>query len=102
MLTSLYRGSSTRNTSPRHIGTHMDAPSHFSLGGATVDEIPLTHLVAPAAVVDTSARAAIDRQDRIKVKRFVTMGKSDWTESKRDYSAAEDRWGKKWGDNDSI
>ena len=27
-----------------HIGTHMDAPSHFAKGAPTVDEIPLSQL----------------------------------------------------------
>lgn len=41
-----------------HTGTHVDAPLHFSADGATVDEIPVTSLVAPLCVVDIAARAA--------------------------------------------
>lgn len=43
-----------------HTGTHMDAPLHFSADGASVDEIPISQLVVPLAIVDIRARAAED------------------------------------------
>ncbi len=43
-----------------HIGTHIDAPIHFSADGRTVEEIPVDDLVAPLAVIDISARADDD------------------------------------------
>ena len=43
-----------------HTGTHIDAPLHFSADGASVDEIPVSDLVAPLCVVDIAARAAED------------------------------------------
>ena len=36
-----------------HLGTHVDAPSHYIAGGATVDEIDPSVFVGPATVVDT-------------------------------------------------
>lgn len=33
-----------------HIGTHVDAPSHFMRDGATVDELPLDVLIGPVYV----------------------------------------------------
>jgi kynurenine formamidase len=44
-----------------HAGTHVDAPIHFSAGGATVDEIPLGNLIGPAVVIDVVAQAAANR-----------------------------------------
>ncbi|KAF8789143.1 Isatin hydrolase like protein [Argiope bruennichi] len=38
-----------------HGGTHLDAPCHFARGQWCVSDIPLTHLVVPAVVVDISA-----------------------------------------------
>ena len=35
-----------------HAGTHLDAPSHFVLGGPSVDMLPVDALCGPAAVVD--------------------------------------------------
>ena len=35
-----------------HTGTHVDAPSHFVPGGATVDEIALESVVGPVRVLE--------------------------------------------------
>jgi len=40
---------------PEHGGTHLDAPYHFFRQGWKVDEIPPSHLVSPAVVLDFSA-----------------------------------------------
>ncbi len=44
-----------------HGGTHLDAPIHFAERRRSVDEIPVTQLVAPGVVVDVSAACARDR-----------------------------------------
>ena len=41
-----------------HTGTHVDAPSHFVRGGATVDRIPVSRLVSDALLVDAPGRSA--------------------------------------------
>jgi kynurenine formamidase len=35
-----------------HLGTHLDAPSHFIKDGITVDRIPLQTLIGKAAILD--------------------------------------------------
>ena len=35
-----------------HSGTHVDAPMHFVLGGATIDQLPLEPFIGPARVID--------------------------------------------------
>jgi len=42
-----------------HVGTHMDAPNHFS-EGSTADKIPVEDLVLPLAVIDIQAKAERD------------------------------------------
>ena len=42
------------------MGTHFDAPIHFTADGATVDQIPVSNLVCPLAVLDLRARAAAE------------------------------------------
>ena len=42
-----------------HVGTHMDAPNHFS-EGSSVEKIPAEDLVLPLAVIDIKAKAARD------------------------------------------
>jgi len=45
-----------------HVGTHVDAPNHWVTGkdGPSVDQIPLSTFVAPAVVLDASAKVADD------------------------------------------
>ncbi|WP_131742837.1 cyclase family protein [Actinomadura roseirufa] len=45
-----------------HVGTHFDAPVHWATGrdGEDVSQVAPQRLVAPAAVLDVSARAAAD------------------------------------------
>ncbi len=52
--------SSYRYSAAEHGGTHLDAPIHFAEGRQTNDEIPLGHLIGPAAVIDVSGRAHPD------------------------------------------
>ena len=49
-------------TTGEHTGTHFDAPVHWVTGrsGEDVSQVPLTRLIAPAAVLDFSAQAAAD------------------------------------------
>jgi kynurenine formamidase len=47
-------------STPEHGGTHLDAPIHFAANGATTDRVRLEQLVAPAVVIDVSAKAAAD------------------------------------------
>jgi kynurenine formamidase len=47
-------------STPEHGGTHLDAPIHFAANGLTADRVPLEQLVAPAVVIDVSAKAAAD------------------------------------------
>jgi kynurenine formamidase len=50
---------------PEHGGTHLDAPIHFGEGKRTADEIPLEQLIAPAVVIDVTAKANADRDYRL-------------------------------------
>lgn len=48
-----------------HTGTHIDAPLHFSADGAAVDEIPVSSLVCPLAVIHIHERAASDADTQV-------------------------------------
>ncbi|WP_426954882.1 cyclase family protein [Muricoccus radiodurans] len=49
-----------RFTYGEHVGTHFDAPIHFTEDGATVDRIPVENLVLPLVVLDVRAKAEAD------------------------------------------
>jgi arylformamidase len=61
-----------------HIGTHVDAPAHQALGGATLDEIPLESLVTEAVTVDLSGRepGSIGRSELEPL--LGDLGEGDW------------------------
>jgi arylformamidase len=44
-----------------HAGTHVDPPSHFFPGGATVDALALDVLVGPVIVADLTAAGTVGR-----------------------------------------
>ena len=52
-----------------HTGTHFDAPIHWVTGrdGQDVSQVPLTRLIAPAAVLDFGAAAADDADFLLEV-----------------------------------
>jgi kynurenine formamidase len=52
-------------STPEHGGTHLDAPIHFAEAGHSVDRVPLERLVAPAVVIDITARANADPDYRL-------------------------------------
>jgi kynurenine formamidase len=43
-----------------HIGTHVDAPGHFTVGGRLAPELEPSELIVPAVVIDIARRAARD------------------------------------------
>jgi kynurenine formamidase len=53
-----YYYSAYRYSAAEHGGTHIDSPVHFAKGRNTVDEIPLTQLIAPGIVIDVTAQCA--------------------------------------------
>jgi kynurenine formamidase len=56
-------------TTGEHTGTHFDAPVHWVTGrdGQDVSQVPLTRLIAPAAVLDFTAQAAADADFLLEV-----------------------------------
>jgi len=50
---------------PEHGGTHLDAPVHFAVKGRSAEMVALEQLVAPAVVIDVSAKAAAHADYRL-------------------------------------
>ena len=60
---------------PEHGGTHLDAPIHFGEGKRTADQIPLEQLIAPAVVIDVTAKANADRDYRLTAEDVAQFEK---------------------------
>lgn len=50
-----------------HVGTHFDAPLHFSKDGASIDEIPIEKLVCSLAVIDVREKVARNDDYRLGI-----------------------------------
>jgi len=85
-----------------HIGTHVDAPGHFTIGGRLSPELQLSELITPAVVVDIADRAAHDPDATVTVddlRRFERRhGRIPRDAAVLMYSG----WGAKVGDADAY
>jgi kynurenine formamidase len=59
--------SSNEYSASEHGGTHADAPIHFARGGRTIEQVPLSEWIGPAAKIDVSAACAKDRDYMLTV-----------------------------------
>ncbi len=57
--------SSNSFCAPEHGGTHLDAPAHFSGTGESLEKVSVRKLIAPAVVLDVTAKAAKDPDYRL-------------------------------------
>jgi len=53
----------TKFTATTHTGTHADMPSHFIMGGATCENIPLDCFYGPAKLIRIAATGHITKAD---------------------------------------
>lgn len=84
----------TRLTLGAHTGTHVDAPSHFIEGGATIDTTPLTSLVGDAVALDLSRKkvgSGIGAEDLKPYQRRVGRGDIVLL-----YTGSSQFWGEEW------
>jgi kynurenine formamidase len=83
---------------PEHGGTHLDAPIHFDRNGKTIDQIPLRQLIAPAVVIDVTAKAAADADYRLSVDDVRTWEKRHGTIPAGAIVLLRTGWAKHWPD----
>ena len=71
-----------------HTGTHMDAPSHISRNGSTLDQLPVSQFCGRAVVLDVSREAVVTAEflrahhDSLYCADFLLL-----------YTGWEKRWG---------
>lgn len=59
-----------------HIGTQIDAPSHFIEGGIGLEALPVDSLLVPLAVIDVSDRARSDADTAVTVRDILEWEKA--------------------------
>ena len=83
---------------PEHGGTHLDAPIHFSKTGRTTEQIPLRQLIAPAAVIDVSAKAAADPDYRLTAEDVRAWEKAHGPIAPGTIILLRTGWSRRWPD----
>ncbi|MBV9497144.1 MAG: cyclase family protein [Acidobacteria bacterium] len=81
---------------PEHGGTHLDAPIHFSEKGKTADQIPLRQLIAPAVVIDVTAKTASDADYRLTVDDVKAWEAANGAIASGTAVLLRTGWGKRW------
>ena len=97
-----YYYSSNKIIAAEHGGTHMDAPVHFAEGGLTADQVPLTTLIGPAAVVDVSAAAAKNRDYRLSVEDLKNWETANGRLPDGAIVLMRSGWGQRWPDKEKY
>ncbi|HVR98325.1 MAG TPA: cyclase family protein [Thermoanaerobaculia bacterium] len=93
-----YFYSSNAFCTPEHGGTHLDAPIHFAEGKRTADQIPLEQLIAPAVVIDVSAKAAADPDYRVTLADLQAWEAKHGTIQPGTIVLLRTGWGARWPD----
>src|ERR1051325_2942264 len=87
---------------PEHGGTHLDAPIHFGEGKHTADQIPLTQLIAPAAVVDITDKTSADADYRLTADAVRAWEQQHGTIAPGTIVLLRTGWGSRWPDRKSY
>ena len=83
---------------PEHGGTHLDAPVHFDSAGASVEKIGLERLIAPAVVIDVSAKAAAHADYRLDVADIEAFEAANGPIDSGTIVLLRTGWSARWGD----
>ncbi|XP_048743057.2 LOW QUALITY PROTEIN: isatin hydrolase-like [Ostrea edulis] len=57
---------------PEHMGTHIDAPAHFSKDGWRTHQIPIEKLHGPGVIINVKSKVVNDPDYRVSVDNVLT------------------------------
>jgi kynurenine formamidase len=85
-----------------HIGTHVDAPGHFTPGGRLSPELHLSELITPAVVIDIADRAARDPDTAVTISDLRSFERKHGRIPRDSAVLMYSGWGAKVGDPDAY
>jgi kynurenine formamidase len=85
-----------------HIGTHVDAPGHFTPGGRLAPELQLSELIVPAVVIDVAERAARDPDTVVTIEDLRAFERRHGRIPRDSAVLMYSGWGAKVGDPDAY
>lgn len=83
-------------------GTHIDPPSHFAVGGRTVDQLPVSEMILPLVVLDVSERASADPDATPTLADIEGWESRNGRIPDRAFVALRTDWWKRWPDGDAM
>lgn len=84
-------------SSPEHLGTHLDAPSHFAKGQISVDQIKPEDLIGPGVVIDVAGRVAENPDFLLTTEHIEAWEARHGRIPDRAIVLLNTGWGKFWG-----
>ena len=81
-----------------HGGTHLDSPLHFAEGHPGTDQIPVTHLISPAVVVDVTERCAKNPDYLVSADDIIRWEAAHEHIAEGTIVLIRTGWGKYWPD----
>jgi kynurenine formamidase len=85
-----------------HVGTHVDAPGHFTLGGRLAPELQPSELIVPAVVIDIAGRAARDPDTVVTIEDLRSFERKHGRIPRGAAVLMYSGWGAKVGDPDAY
>lgn len=89
-------------SSGTHVGTHMDAPTHFVENRQAIDDIPLEHLMAPAAVVDVQEKAALNPDYELQTEDLLQWENTTGYLLNEIILLVRSGWSKRWNNRTAF
>jgi len=62
---------------PEHYGTHVDAPTHFFDGKASIDKLPIENFVRPCVVIDVRDEVKNNADYQLTLEKIQALEKKD-------------------------
>lgn len=89
-------------SAPEHGGTHLDAPIHFGEGHLSVDRVPLDKLIAPAVVIDVTAKTKTDGDYRLTRDDVLAFERAHGKIAPGTIVLVRTGWSTRWPDKKSY
>lgn len=83
-------------------GTHVDPPSHFVLGGRTLDQLPVEDMILPLVVLDISDRVAADPDATPTVEDVLGWEARNGDIPAGSFVALRTGWSRRWPDSTAM
>jgi kynurenine formamidase len=87
-----------RYAASEHGGTHLDSPIHFGQGKSSIDQIPLSRLIGPTAVIDIVRSCEKDPDYRLTAEDISAWENTNGRIPDESIVLIRTGWGKFWTD----